>query len=303
MKETIMMMADPLVQRMKTDIAKEVAKLKNEKGIRPRLVALLIGSDPVSKKYVELKRSDCADVGIESLVRDASLLPIEEVRSKVLGLLEELNTDQSVSAVIPQMPFENRISEEEVFSTLSPDKDVDGLTPFRLGKLMRKEYSLQSSLLPCTPKGIILLVQYYGVQIKGADVAIIGRSALVGEPLRKMFQDLDATSTCYHTHSRNVLERIRQADIVVAASGRPPEIYGESGFRLSAGMVKEESAVIGVGVKKDLNSGKMLFDVDTKSLKGHCTFLTPNTGGVGAMTRAVLIQNTVNAAKIQLANR
>ncbi len=294
------MHAEPLVQQMKNVISKDVSELKREKGIHPKLVALLIGNDPVSRTYVELKRNDCADVGIESEVRDVSTLPVGEISHRLFELIGELNSDPAVTAVIPQMPFDGRVSEEEVFSTLSPDKDVDGLTPFRLGKLMRNEYSLESSLLPCTPKGIIMLVQHYGVPVTGSDVAIIGRSTLVGEPLRKLFQDLDATATCYHTHSKHLAAKIKEADIVVAASGRPPEIYDEAGFRISGGMVKEDAVVIGVGVKRDTKSGKMLFDVDTKSLKGQCAYLTPNTGGVGAMTRSVLIQNTVIAARVQL---
>ena len=299
MRETTIMRAEPLVSEMKARIREQVGELKRINGISPKLVALLIGRDPVSRTYVDLKRNDCADVGILSEVRDLSTLPKQEMRLRLLELLEELNSDASVSGVIPQMPFDGRASEEETFSILSPEKDVDGLTPFRLGKLMRKEYSLQTSLLPCTPKGIILLVRHYNVPVSGADVAIVGRSALVGEPLRKLFQDLDATATCYHTHSKHLKERVKEADIVVAASGRPPEIYGETGFRVSADMVKEGAVVIGVGVKKDENAGKMLFDVDTKSLRGHCSFITPNTGGVGAMTRAVLIQNTLIAAKFQ----
>ncbi|MGI0078390.1 MAG: bifunctional 5,10-methylenetetrahydrofolate dehydrogenase/5,10-methenyltetrahydrofolate cyclohydrolase [Nitrososphaerales archaeon] len=299
MPDTTVMYAEPLVTEMKAKISKQVGELKDDRGVSPKLVALLIGREPVSRTYVDLKRNDCAQVGILSEVRDLSSLPKEEAAEKLPRLLKELNSDPSVSAVIPQIPFDGRVKEEEVFSILSPDKDVDGLTPFRLGKLLRKEYSLESSLLPCTPKGVILLVKRYNVTVAGADVAIIGRSTLVGEPLRKMFQDLDATATCYHTRSKHMRERIKEADIVVAASGRPPEIYGISGFRVSRDLVKEGSVVIGVGVKKHEGTGKMLFDVDTKSLRGHCSFVTPNTGGVGAMTRAVLLENTLIAAKLQ----
>ena len=248
----------------------------------------------MSRTYVDLKRKDCAEVGIISEVIDLSSEDISPKR--ILEAIKELNEDSSVHAIIPQMPFSGKISEESVFSTLSPDKDVDGLTPFRLGKLIRTEYELERSLLPCTPKGITLLCKHYAVPMEGAEVIIVGRGILVGEPLRKLLQDLNATVTCCHTKTRNLIQKLKDADIVVAASGRPPEIYGDRGFRLTGDMVKEGCTVISVGVSKDQASGKMLFDIDSASLKGKCRFLTPNTGGVGVMTRACLLQNTIIAA-------
>jgi methylenetetrahydrofolate dehydrogenase (NADP+)/methenyltetrahydrofolate cyclohydrolase len=277
-----------------------VARIKRESGVTPKLVALLIGDDPVSRTYVDLKRKDCEEVGISSEVIDLSHYDRSESSKRVIEKIKELNDDPSVNAVIPQMPFSGKVSEETLFSTLSPDKDADGLTPYRLGKLLRTEYSIESALLPCTPKGAILLSKYYKIPIEGADVAIVGRSTLVGEPLRKLFQDLNATSTCYHMKSRRLEEKLRQADITVAASGRPPELYGRSGFRLTGEKVKTGSTVISVGVRKDESTGKMLFDVDTASLKGKCSFVTPNTGGIGVMTRVCLLQNTVTATRIQL---
>lgn len=294
------MMAEPAVSVMKKKISDDVFKIKSQYGTTPKLVALLIGNDPVSRTYVDLKAKDCAEVGILSQVIDLSSIPKEESSEKILEQVSKLNHDCSVNALIPQMPFDGKVREEDLFSTLDSSKDVDGLTPFRLGKLMRREYSLDNSILPCTPKGVMLLLRHYKVGIEGTDVAIIGRSSLVGEPLRKLMQDADATATCYHTHSKDVAIKIKQADIVVAASGRPPEIYSGSGFRLTGDMVKEGAVVVGVGVRKDPQTNKMLFDADTKSLKGKCSFLTPNTGGVGAMTRAVLLQNTIIAAKFQL---
>jgi methylenetetrahydrofolate dehydrogenase (NADP+)/methenyltetrahydrofolate cyclohydrolase len=298
-----MMYAEPLVSAMKKQVSEQVNALKEKNdNVSPKLVALLIGNDPVSRTYVDLKRKDCEEVGIISEVIDLTATAKRDARDKVLEVISNLNKDPLVSAVIPQMPFEGRVSEEDVFSALSPMKDADGLTPFRLGKLVRREYSLEDSILPCTPKGIMLLLKHFKVDLKRADVAIIGRSVLVGEPLRKLMQDSDATATCYHTHSKEMLSKIKEADIVVAASGRPPELYGPSGFRLKGDMVKEGAVAIGVGVKRDTRENKMLFDLDTKSLKEVCSFLTPNTGGVGAMTRAVLIQNTMIAAKMQLRN-
>jgi methylenetetrahydrofolate dehydrogenase (NADP+) / methenyltetrahydrofolate cyclohydrolase len=293
-----MMVAEPVVTAMKARITERVAAVREKLRRSPKLVALLIGDDPISRTYVDLKRKDCAEVGIESEVLDLSGLDASEISEKVVQTLRQLNDDKGVDAVIPQMPFSGKVSEELVFSILSPEKDVDGLTPYRLGKLLRGEYELERSLLPCTPKGVVLLLKHYGVNTSGADVGIVGRSTLVGEPLRKLLQDRGATATCYHTRTKDLFEKIKGCDIIVAASGRPPEMYGKQGFRLLGEMVKEGSAVVSVGVRKDEKSGKMLFDVDTKSMKGVCSFLTPNVGGVGAMTRAALLQNTVNAVII-----
>lgn len=300
MTEALMMYAEPVVERIKKELAQRVWKIRSASGKSPKLVALLIGDDPVSRTYVDLKRKDCTDVGITSEVIDMSTIPIENSSKAIHQKIKELNDDPSVNAVIPQMPFDGRISEELVFSALNPLKDVDGMTPYNLGRLVRKEYELENSLLPCTPKGVVVLAKHYGLSLAGSEVAVIGRSVLVGEPVRKIFQDLDATATCYHTRSRNVSDQIAKADVIVAASGRPPEMYGEAGFRLNASMVKEGCSVFSVGVRRDPKTSKMLFDVDTKSLKEKCKFLTPNTGGVGAMTRACLIQNTVIAAEKQL---
>jgi len=293
--ETTMMIAAPLATSVKEAVGKDVLRLQKERNIAPKLVAFLIGKDPVSRTYVELKKKDCAEVGILSEVRDLS--SEEFSASDVLNAIKEANDDRTIHAIIPQMPFNGKVQEERVFSTLSPDKDVDGLTPFRLGKLIRSEYDLEGSLLPCTPKGITLLCQFYSVPLEGAEVVIVGRGVLVGEPLRKLLQDLNATVTCCHTKTKDLAGKLKSADLIVAASGRPPELYGEKGFRLNAEMVKEGCTAISVGVRKDPSSGKMLFDIDVSALKGKCSYLTPNTGGVGVMTRACLLQNTIVAAK------
>jgi methylenetetrahydrofolate dehydrogenase (NADP+) / methenyltetrahydrofolate cyclohydrolase len=288
------MSATPLAIQVKQQISRSVLRIRNEYGVTPKLVALLIGNDPVSRTYVDLKKKDCEEVGILSEVIDLS--SNENSSKRILEIMRDLNDNSSVHGIIPQMPFSGKISEESLFSALSPDKDVDGLTPSRLGKLIRTEYELEGSLLPCTPKGITLLCKHYSVPLEGSDVIIVGRGVLVGEPLRKLLQDLNATVTCCHTKTRNLEQKLKDADIIVTASGRPPEIYGEHGFKLTGNMVKDGSTVVSVGVRKDPTSGKMLFDVDSASLKGKCRFLTPNTGSVGVMTRACLLQNTIIAA-------
>ena len=260
------MSARTLADEIKAKTALEVERIRRHHNIIPKLVAILIGEDPVSRTYVNLKRDDCREVGIISEVVDLSSYGQNESSKRVLEMIKELNVDTRVNAIIPQMPFSGRVSEEYVFSTLNTDKDVDGMTPYRLGKLIRSEYDFEKALLPCTPKGIVLLSKHYKVPIEGADVAIVGRSTLVGEPLRKLFQDNNATATCYHTRSRNLEANLWASDILVAASGRPPEIYGTSGFRVLRDTVKDGSTVISVGVRKDEKTGAMLFDVDTGGL-------------------------------------
>lgn len=294
MVETVKMLAKPVVEHMKEQISIGVKHLRDT-GIKPKIVALMIGDNPESWTYVNLKMKDCAEVGIESEVIDLRGHSKETLPRVVSETLKKLNEDPRVNAVLPQLPFDGKISEEFLFSRLSPYKDVDGLTASNLGKLFRGEYELEGSLIPCTPKGVILLAKHYGVKIEGSEVAIIGRSTLVGKPLQKLFQDLDATSTCYHTKSKQMLGRIREADIVVAAAGRPPEIYGEKGFRLTGGMVGVGSAVFAVGVWQDPKTKERFFDVDVASLEGRCAYLTPNLGGVGPMTRVSLLQNTLIA--------
>lgn len=290
------MLAEPVVNKIKGHVSSMVKQLKSKYGITPKLVAVMISNDPASRKYVELKTADCAEVGIISEVINLSGYAKEEMPQKVAKTIRELNDDPTVNAILPQMPFDDVISPETVFSQLSPEKDADGLTSYNLGRLSRKEYTLDDSLIPCTPKGIILLAKHYGVPIEGSEVAIINRSPLVGTPLWKLFLDLHATPTCYHTKSPRLRERVKEADIIVAAVGRHPKIYGDKGFQLTGDMVKKGSAVFSVGQQQDPeNPKKMLFDVDEESLEGKCAFLTPNKGGVGPMTRACLLENTLIA--------
>ena len=310
------MFSKPAVSGIKGHVSSIAERLKREHGITPKLVALVIGDDPASRRYVKLKTQDCAKVGITSEVIDLSGYSQKEMPQKVAATIRQLNDDPTVNAVLPQMPFGGKISPETVFSQLSPKKDVDGLTPFNLGKLFRGEFTLgdtlempslhsytPKSMLPCTPMGVILLAKYYKVGFAGKEAAVIGRSTLVGKPLAMLLQYQNATPTCYHTGSGSKLlkERIKQADIVVSAVGRNPKIHGEKeGFLLTGGMVKEDSAVFSVGQEEDPKTGKMLFDVDEQSLDGKCAFLTPNIGGIGPMTRACLLMNTVYATLNQL---
>lgn len=293
---TVVMEAKPIFEKIKEELKADV-KILNDKGIKPTLAAVIVGDDEISRTYVSLKQKDCNNVGINSELYDRSKYSIETREKEVIKLLEELNRRNDVHSILIQMPFPEFVSAEKVFEILSPNKDVDGLTPFRMGKLLRGEYDLENDLLPCTPKGIMKLLEYYKVDVAEKDAVIIGRSVLVGNPLRKMLEDKGATAECLHTKSKNILSKIRDADIVVSAAGRPPEIFKENSFRLTGDMIKEEVVVVGVGVKKDNITGKMYFDVDFDNVKEKASYITPNIGGVGVMTRAMLLKNTIIACE------
>ncbi|MBI4010444.1 MAG: bifunctional 5,10-methylenetetrahydrofolate dehydrogenase/5,10-methenyltetrahydrofolate cyclohydrolase [Candidatus Aenigmarchaeota archaeon] len=293
---TVIMDAKPAFEKIKNEIKSEVNSLK-DKGIVPGLAAVVAGEDAISHTYVFFKQKDCQEVGINSEMVDLSKVNSNERESNAIRTIKELNERRNINGIIVQMPFPDFIDTEKIFDTLSPKKDVDCLTPFNLGKLLRGEYSYNDDLLPCTPRGVVELLKYYGIDVAGQDVAVIGRSVLVSNPLRKMLEDMDATATCYHTKSKNLLGKIKEADIIISAVGRPPEMHKDNSFRLTGEMVRNGAVIVGVGVRKYLKIDKLYFDVDVDSMKGIASFVTPNIGGVGLMTRAMLIKNTIIACK------
>ncbi len=294
---TVVMSAKDLFQKVLDEIRQDVKMLQEEKGMTPRLAALLVGDDPVSQTYVSLKAKDCEKVGIISDVYRMFDHPQETREKEVLGLIDKLNSDPETHGILIQLPFPDYVDKEKIFERLSPQKDVDGLTPYNMGKLLLGEYSLESSLIPCTPKGAIKILEHFKVNVSGKDAIIVGRSTLVGEPLRKLLQDRNATATCTHRKTKNLTERLREADIIVAAAGRPPELYRENSFRLTGDMVKEGVIVISIGVRRDPATSKLVFDVDFEDVKEKASYITPNTGSTGIMTRGMLLKNTITAAK------
>lgn len=294
---TVIMDAKQLFQQVTDKVRQDVKTLQEERGVTPGLAALLVGDDAVSQTYVSLKEKDCVNVGIKSTVYKMFDYPPEAREKEVLDLVRRLNSDPETHGILIQLPFPDFVDKEKVFESLSPQKDADGLTPYNLGKLLLGEYTMESSLIPCTPKGAMAILNHYGVDVSGKDVVIVGRSTLVGEPLRKLLQDRDATAVCTHRKTKNLGERLLEADIVVAAAGRPPELYRGDSFRLTADMVKEGVVVVGIGVRRDPATGKLVFDIDFDDVKSKASYITPNTGSTGLMTRGMLLQNTIIAAK------
>ncbi|HET8961615.1 bifunctional methylenetetrahydrofolate dehydrogenase/methenyltetrahydrofolate cyclohydrolase [Nocardioides sp.] len=263
---------------IKVELAERVAKLR-ESGAVPGLGTVLVGDDPGSRWYVGAKHKDCAEIGIESIRVD---LPASSTQADVERVIDALNADPSCTGFLVQQP--TGLDEFALLSRVDPDKDVDGLHPVNLGKLVLGE----SGSLPCTPIGIIELLRRHDVEIRGADVVVVGRGLTVGRPLGLLLtrRSENATTTLCHTGTRDLAAHTRQADIVVAAAGVPGIITGD--------MVKPGAAVLDVGVSRV--DGKLAGDVapDVWDVAG---WVSPNPGGVGPMTRAMLLSNIVEMAE------
>src|SRR6476619_2384494 len=266
------------LKTIKAELAQRVAVLK-EQGVVPGLGTVLVGDDPGSHWYVGAKHKDCADIGITSIRRD---LPATASQAEVEAVIDELNADDACTGFIVQQP--TGLDEFALLSRVDPDKDVDGLHPTNLGKLVLGE----AGPLPCTPVGSIELLRRHGVEIAGAEVVVVGRGLTVGRPLGLLLtrRTANATVTLCHTGTRDLPAIVRQADIVVAAAGVP--------WLITADMVKPGAAVLDVGVSRV--NGRIVGDI-APEVAEVAGFLAPNPGGVGPMTRAMLLSNVVGAAE------
>jgi methylenetetrahydrofolate dehydrogenase (NADP+)/methenyltetrahydrofolate cyclohydrolase len=250
-------------------------------GVQPCLATVLVGNDPASATYIESKHKDANEVGI--VTRDHRLAATFE-QKELRELVQLLNNDPVVHGILVQLPLPSHIDEFDILASLNPLKDVDGLTPYNVGLLQ----SGISALKPCTPSGIMELLDYYKIDVAGMDVIIVNRSNLVGKPLLILLLERDATVTICHSKTKDLNEKLRSADLVVTAVGNRQR------FTLTANMVKEDVVVIDVGIAR-LN-GKLIGDLDFDSVKQKASWITPVPGGVGLMTRAMLLKNTVTAA-------
>jgi methylenetetrahydrofolate dehydrogenase (NADP+)/methenyltetrahydrofolate cyclohydrolase len=267
---------------VKSRVTEAVQELKAI-GVQPCLATVLVGDDPASATYIESKHKDAKEVGIAT--RDhrlAATFKHKELRE----LVQLLNNDPEVHGVLVQLPMPSHIDEFDIITSLSPMKDVDGLTPYNVGMLQTGIAALK----PCTPSGIMELLDYYKIDVAEMDVAIVNRSNLVGKPLLILLLERDATVTICHSKTKDLNEKLRSADLIVTAVGNRQQ------FTLTANMVKEEVVVIDVGIAR-LN-GKLTGDLDFDSVKQKASWITPVPGGVGLMTRAMLLKNTVTAAAL-----
>ena len=269
-----------LSKSLKEELKVRVAALDKEYGRTPNLVVILVGDDPGSVSYVTGKAKAADEVGIRNttLRREATI-----TEDELLALVEELNNDNDVDGILVQLPLPKHIDENKVIATISPEKDVDAFNPMNVAKLWLK----QPCVLPCTPKGIIKLLHFAGVEIAGKEAVVVGRSNIVGQPVAKLLLDQNATVTVAHSRTKNLAEVTRRADILVVAIGR--ERF------LTADMIKPGAVVIDVGVNRDSRNGKLCGDVDYEEAQHVASAITPVPGGVGPMTITCLMENTVEA--------
>jgi methylenetetrahydrofolate dehydrogenase (NADP+)/methenyltetrahydrofolate cyclohydrolase len=265
---------------IKLELRQQVAKLST----KPGLGTVLVGEDPGSVSYVAGKHRDCAEVGMQSIRVD---LPSTASESDVLAAIRDLNSSAEVTGYIVQLPLPKQMNTRKILESIDPAKDADGLHPFNLGKLVMNVSGEFDAPLPCTPAGIVELLRRYNVNLKGANVAVIGRGLTVGRPLGLLLSSkaVDATATLLHSASEDIAEQIREADVVVAA-------VGIAGF-VKADWIKPGAAVLDVGVSRE--GGQLLGDVE-KTAMDVAGYFSPNPGGVGPMTRAMLMTNVVKLA-------
>lgn len=267
---------------VKEAVAKEAAALK-EKGVSVGLAVVIVGDNPASRVYVNNKKKACAACGIESF---EYALPEETAEAELLELVEALNADPKVNGILVQLPLPRQIDEHKVIAAISPAKDVDAFHAVNVGKIMIGDFDF----LPCTPSGCMDLIDSTGVSIEGKRCVVIGRSNIVGKPMAMLLLHRNGTVTICHSRTQNLKEICREADILVAAVGRANFV--------TADMVKEGAVVIDVGMNR-LDNGKLCGDVDFEAVSQVAGWITPVPGGVGPMTIATLMRNTLTAAKIQ----
>jgi len=267
--------------KVKNQVAEETAELKKQ-GITPGLAVIIVGNDPASRVYVNSKKKACAEVGFNSY---EYALPEETTQEELLELVEKLNNDNNVNGILCQLPLPKHIEENAIINAIKAEKDVDAFHPFNVGKIMIGEYAF----LPCTPAGVMELIDSTGVEISGKSCVVIGRSNIVGKPMAMLLLHRSGTVTICHSKTQNLQEICHNADILVAAVGRANFVTED--------MVKDGAVVIDVGMNR-LENGKLCGDVDFENVEKKASYITPVPGGVGPMTIAMLMKNTLTAAKM-----
>lgn len=269
-------------EAVKLRVSDEVKKLK-ENGIEPCLAVILVGDDPASRVYVNNKKKACEFCGIRSL---EYVLPAETKEEELIELVEKLNNDKSVNGILCQLPLPKHLDEKKVLNLIKPEKDVDAFHPENVGHIMIGDFNF----LPCTPAGIMEMLRYENIDLDGKNCVVIGRSNIVGKPMAMLMLKENATVTICHSRTKNLKEVVAGADVIVAAVGRPNFV--------TADMVKDGAVIIDVGINR-MDDGKLCGDVDFEACKEKASYITPVPGGVGPMTIATLMQNTITATRIQ----
>ena len=269
-------------KKVKEDVKAECEQLK-AKGVTPGLAVIIVGDDPASQVYVHNKEVACEACGFYSV---KYALPAETTQEELNALIDKLNKDDKINGILCQLPLPLHLDDKEVINRIDPLKDVDAFHPVNVGAIMIGDYNY----LPCTPAGVMELIHSTGVDVSGKKAVVMGRSNIVGKPMAMLLLHENATVEITHSRTQNLADITKEADILVAAIGKAKFV--------KADMVKDGAVVIDVGMNRDEN-GKLCGDVDFEDVKDKCSFITPVPGGVGPMTIAMLMKNTLTAAKIQ----
>lgn len=269
-------------KKVKEDVKAECEQLK-AKGVTPGLAVIIVGDDPASQVYVHNKEVACEACGFYSV---KYALPAETTQEELNALIDKLNKDDKINGILCQLPLPSHLDDKEVINRIDPLKDVDAFHPVNVGAIMIGDYNY----LPCTPAGVMELIHSTGVDVSGKKAVVMGRSNIVGKPMAMLLLHENATVEITHSRTQNLADITKEADILVAAIGKAKFV--------KADMVKDGAVVIDVGMNRDEN-GKLCGDVDFENVKDKCSFITPVPGGVGPMTIAMLMKNTLTAAKIQ----
>lgn len=268
---------------VKETVRQQTIELKETYGITPGLAVVIVGDDPASRVYVNNKKKACEAVGF---VSEEYALPAETTQEQLLNLVKELNEKKAINGILVQLPLPKHLDDKVVIEAINPEKDVDAFHAVNVGKIMLGEYDF----LPCTPAGVMEMLYSYNIDVCGKNCVVIGRSNIVGKPMGMLLLHENGTVTICHSKTKNLADVCSQADILVAAVGIPKFVKPE--------MVKDGAVVIDVGMDRDEN-GKLCGDVDFEAVKDKCSYITPVPGGVGPMTIATLMKNTLKACKIQ----
>ena len=268
-------------QSIRNEIRDEVAVLKAKYSLTPGLAVILVGENPASCVYVRNKHKGCLDVGMNSFEIN---MPEATSEEELLKKIDELNSDTAVHGILVQLPLPKHINEDAVIKRIAPEKDVDGFHPYNVGSMLSGSHTF----LPCTPHGIMEMLDFYNVEIEGRECVVIGRSNIVGKPISVLLLERNGTVTICHSKTKNLSEVTSRADILVAAVGRPKFV--------NADMVKQGAVVIDVGINR-LPDGKLCGDVDYENVFPIASMITPVPGGVGPMTITMLLKNTLISAK------
>ncbi len=269
-------------KQVREEIAADVVEFKKKYGCAPGLAVIIVGSDPASQVYVRNKKKACEEVGFYSVGYE---LPEETTQDELVALIEKLNNDASVHGILVQLPLPKHLNEKEILLKIKPEKDVDAFHPYNVGKIMIGNHDL----LPCTPAGVMVLLEKSGIDVSGKNCVVIGRSNIVGKPMAMLLLHANGTVTVCHSKTKNLKEICREADVLVASVGRPEFVRGD--------MVKDGAVVVDVGINR-LDSGKLVGDVCFSEVEPKASYITPVPGGVGPMTITMLLKSTLTAASI-----